>query len=533
MTRVFIPSVQQQAFFEWIEKGSGNAILEAVAGSGKTTTLIEGIARMRGSVAFASYNAAIAKEIKDKLEERGTDLSRVFSKTFHSYGLQAWKTAHPDLAARFNKNPKLMDTPEFRFKIHNLIDARIKDDLLPEHIPAAFRDFLLKAVTQAKNAAFGIRHSLDSLEHWRALIDRHELDVLLAGISVPPGVDLITEAVRHAVTILKASAALDETLIVFDDMLWAPLYHNVKVRQYDWVLIDESQDTNNARRILAHQMLKPGGRLVAVGDSRQAIYGFTGADADAMKLIESEFGTVALPLTVSFRCPKAVVRTARQWVTHIESHPDAIEGISTTISEQVFDQRLTQLEPTDVILCRNTKPLIQLAYRLIKARIGCRVEGREIGEELSTLASRWKATSLVVLRDRLLGFKEREIAKATAKGLDLKAQSIEDKVDSLLALIEGMPREATVSDLKLQIQRMFENTPGKEKAAPKLLTLSTIHKAKGREWDRVYWYGPNRWQPSPYAKQAWQLIQEDNLCYVACTRAKQELYQVHVAIPER
>lgn len=53
--------------------------------------------------------------------------------------------------------------------------------------------------------------------------------------------------------------------------------------------------------------------------------------------------------------------------------------------------------------------------------------------------------------------------------------------------------------------------------------LATVHKAKGLEADRVWWL--NRSQcPSRYAKKEWQMQQEANICYVAATRAKRELY---------
>jgi superfamily I DNA/RNA helicase len=54
------------------------------------------------------------------------------------------------------------------------------------------------------------------------------------------------------------------------------------------------------------------------------------------------------------------------------------------------------------------------------------------------------------------------------------------------------------------------------------LTLCTVHKAKGLEWNRVYILDEFL-MPSKYARQAWQQQQETNLQYVAVTRAKQEL----------
>ena len=85
--------------------------------------------------------------------------------------------------------------------------------------------------------------------------------------------------------------------------------------------------------------------------------------------------------------------------------------------------------------------------------------------------------------------------------------------------------DASVDQLSRKIATLFQDTEGSPR---KVLTLSTVHKAKGREWDRVYLYGRNRYMPSHYAKQAWEMQQENNLIYVAITRAKNELVEVEL-----
>jgi superfamily I DNA/RNA helicase len=68
---------------------------------------------------------------------------------------------------------------------------------------------------------------------------------------------------------------------------------------------------------------------------------------------------------------------------------------------------------------------------------------------------------------------------------------------------------------------------GSESRIP-TLTLCTIHRSKGREWQRVYLIGRNRYMPSSYARLDWELEQERNLMYVAVTRSKGELVEVRV-----
>jgi superfamily I DNA/RNA helicase len=287
------------------------------------------------------------------------------------------------------------------------------------------------------------------------------------------------------------------------------------VWQHDWVLVDEAQDTNATRRALALRMLKRGGRLVAVGDPRQAIYGFTGADSDALDLIAQAVSAVRLPLTVTYRCPKTVVAYAKQWVSHIEAAPTAPDG---EVRQNCDRKDLAKLAtPGDAVLCRFTAPLITNVYAFIAAGIPARVEGREIGEGLKALATRWKTDSLTQLGTYLEAYCEAETGKLRAKEKESKARALEDKVTCLSVIMKKVQeanRKATVADVLTQIDLIFADGTGPA------VTFSTIHKSKGREWNRVVWLLTG---PSPWARKDWERVQEENLCYVAATRAKQTL----------
>ena len=128
-------SPQQQAVFDWVSKGRGSAFVEAVAGAGKTTTIIEACKAMRGYVAFAAYNKKIASEIEAKAAEHALG-NRVSVGTFHRFGFSAWRKVAP------------------RAKL----DARGKQDAITADlaIPAEFCDFVHKLVSLAKNSAVGL-----------------------------------------------------------------------------------------------------------------------------------------------------------------------------------------------------------------------------------------------------------------------------------------------------------------------------------------------------------------------------------------
>lgn len=487
-------SQQQTGVFDWVRNGRGSAFVEAVAGAGKTTTIIEACKLMRGSVAFAAYNRKIAAEIKQKAIEQNLG-SQTRVGTFHSFGFTAWRKVAPNVR----------------------LDERAKQDAIAEQlcIPAELQNFVAKLVSLAKNSAIGLFGSPDDLSLWFAIIDHHDLaDELEDPKDVPVGIGFAQRA-------LALSREFAREIIDFDDMIYMPVITSCRVWQNDWLLVDEAQDINPARRALARKMLRPNGRAVFVGDRHQAIYGFTGADADAVNQIGKDFRCAMIPLTTTYRCPKAVVEAAREYVSHIEAHASAPEGIVRDAYES--DLIGAGLTVNDAILCRLTAPLVKMAFKLIKNGVGCHVEGRDIGAGLVKLATRWQRVKTVdALAKKLEAYAEAEIEKLNAKGQEVKAEAVADRVETLQVLMEGCQ---SIPDLVAKIEGLFSSD---EDGHEKTLTLSTVHKSKGREWSRVFILGFKEHMPSKFARQAWQMEQERNLIYVAFTRAKSELVLVTI-----
>lgn len=494
--KLFNPSPQQGDFFKWITDGSGSCVLEAVAGSGKTTTLIEALNLMQGTIFFGAYNKKIADEIAARAPKR----DGLIISTMHAAGFKAWRRMAPRVAVDGNKCRGI-----FR-------DAASRN---PTYAP--FEGAVLSLVSYAKQAAVGVTSSANDNTVWLNLIDHFDVETC----------DSDSLVIALAKKLLTKSIEADNKVIDFDDMIYAPLVHKVRPAEHDWVLIDEAQDTNASRRALALLMLKRGGRLVAVGDRHQAIYGFTGADADALDLIGSAVSAVQMPLTVTYRCPKSVVAHAKLFVNHIEAHESAPDGVVRGLSAGnpefgiPAETLVTSAKPGDAILCRFNAPIIQTAYSFIAAGIPAKVEGREIGSGLKTLARRWKVRSYHALLEKLDEYKERETSKFRAKEQESRAAGIDDKVECLKVLINRVsvidPKPTNVIDrLCTEIDTIFGDNVGKE-----CVILSTIHKSKGREFDRVFWL--NSSEISKWARQSWELEQEKNLKYVATTRAKKEL----------
>jgi DNA helicase-2/ATP-dependent DNA helicase PcrA len=490
-------SQQQNDLFNWAREGRGSTFVQARAGTGKTTTLI-GVCRVLRdmgvrSAALAAYNKKIADEIKGKLLAEGFTWKDVNVNTFHGHGYKPLRKVYPKA----------------------LLDDRVKRDELLRlaAVPPHVENFSLKLMSLAKNAAMGVFRDVDDVAAWHDLVEHHDLeDDLESPRYLQLGIDKSREMLRW-------SNEICDRLIMFDDMIYVPVLKRMRFWQNEWIMIDEAQDTNAIRRAMARMMLREDGRSMWVGDDRQAIYGFTGADADCLRIIQSEFGCDVHPLTKTYRCPRAVVAMAREYVPDIEAHPGAAEGVVRDLHETQLLDGSQNLRATDAVLCRKTAPLVSLAFALIKRGVACHVEGREIGDGLLKLAKRWKSVKTIdALRSKLDEWCEREVAKFMAKKKEGKAEQTRDRVDTLLALMDGC---SDLPCVEKKIETMFaDNAP--------TLTLSTVHKSKGREWPRVFVLGRRQFMPSSFARQQWQQVQEDNLIYVAYTRAQEELVLVDV-----
>jgi superfamily I DNA/RNA helicase len=257
---------------------------------------------------------------------------------------------------------------------------------------------------------------------------------------------------------------------------------------------------------------------VAVGDPRQAIYAFTGADSDAMDQIKEAFDCTDLELTITYRCPKAIVRHAQQWVSHIQAHDTAPEGEVVDMASQ---DALATVQKGDAILCRNTAPLVSMAFQLIRSGRAAHVEGKEIGKGLTTLTRKWWLDDAQEFLTRLRTWAAIEHEDLVSRQRGGAAAALMDKVETMEVLAEGC---ATVEDIRRKIGGIFEDTEKDD--AKKRITLATIHRAKGREWNTVYWFGHSTLCPSGYAKTREEKTQEENLQYVATTRAKKRLVLV-------
>lgn len=492
------PTPQQQAFIDALVGTTSNIALVARAGTGKTTTIMQGVAAYHAAfpnaeIVVCAFNAAIANEVKDRIKADGYPWQKVQGSTIHGLGFGL---------VRFIFKPKVDDK-----KVREIIRAR------NEPIFQTYGHQIEQLVKLAKQAGVGFFNDtpIGDAAVWHKLADHYDVN----GLDDTSEMDAVVEAAQD---VYRASLAQTD-IIDFDDMILFPLVKNLRVKfTKDLIILDEAQDLSRARQALARKFLKPGsGRMIVVGDDRQAIYGFSGADAEALENLTTDLQAITLPLTMTWRCPKAVIAEAQKIVPDIVSARDD-DGAVEHVEELPAD-----LQPVDAILCRNTAPLVTIAYSLIRRGVACKVEGRSIGDGLLNLVNRWKVNTVDALLTKIEAYREREVQKAMARGAETKIVEINDRCDTIKEICAAVTAKGQhdIGAVRQFITDLFaDDVRG-------MLTLATYHRSKGREWQRVFLWEHATRCPSKMARKPWQIHQENNLAYVAITRAKHTLTYVN------
>ena len=479
-------SPQQKSCVREAKESNQSLAINSVAGSGKTFTLGKVSQSLRGTGISTSFSRETTLELGNKISPSFP------ARTMHGIGKDAI-ASHFGKCQVDSKNQKthsfvkqtleeLAESPKLIFPILSLIDKAQTAGIVPEH-----HKYLIE----------------DTEENWITLAEKYD-------IRYSP---LIHHIARSAL-IHSNTLALKEQIISFNDMLYIPLFFPIRVLQHSIVIIDEAQDLSPIQHALLRKMLRRNGRIIAAGDKNQAIYAFRGALNDSFSKLSDEFQTKNLSLTVSFRCPQAVVTEAKIYVPEIESAPSAIVG--DVIHHE--ELRLTSLPRT--ILCRNNAPLIKTALKLFTKGHSVEVAGRDVGIGLKALTTRiasGRNSNLMKSSDflsRLLAWRGKELLRNPwAK------ERIKDKVETFMALSRVHP---TLGDIRKHIGSLYIDPRDKNRRTVEF-HFTTIHKAKGREWEEVLFLDP-KLIPSKYATTPQELQQERNLAYVGITRAQKILH---------
>ncbi|MEH2333769.1 UvrD-helicase domain-containing protein [Nostoc sp.] len=320
--------------------------------------------------------------------------------------------------------------------------------------------------------------------------------------------------------------AISEKKLDFTDQIWLAvkwrLHEQPWFKPYKYVLVDECQDLNPLQLELLLMLAGLTGRILAVGDPRQAIMGFAGADNQSYNNIVRLTRATELPLSICYRCPRSHVALVKSIFPYIpiEAAPDAIEGIIHRIESKDIEKLVKH---GDIIIARKTAPLVSLCIRLISQGIKATVKGRDVGEflkkELDQIA-KLPGYSFRFFNDAIEQYRQIKLQKyLNLDNEDELKQRLTDRLEAIATIYQSQPQATSIESLKYYIDELFsdENSP---------VTLSTIHKFKGGEGERIFIQKAGDMPMTWRNQQDWQLEQEENLLYVALTRSKSELFIV-------
>jgi len=502
----FTPSPYQKAVFVGVRDDPGSLIVEAVAGSGKTTTIVGAVRLIpkSESIMFCAFNKSIATELTQKLPDH------VNCCTLNSLGHRAWMR---HLNTRINLNTS---------KTYNILDSAQITGLYDKKAVRSVRYVVNQLVGFAKqsgivpNGITGVTGLVeDTDKNWYDIINHHHVDMNVkregkTGFEIREETKLKTKLALELARKVLAIGIRNRTEIDFNDQLFLPVVYGAKFPQNDVIFVDEAQDISHIQRVMLRRALKPEGRIIAVGDPAQAIYGFRGADSESLNNIATEFNAKRLPLSISYRCARAVVKEAQKYVSHIQAFEHAPEGKVEQMG--VYNPKtLDAFKPDDFVLCRNVAPLLKLAFALIGVKKPVTILGKDIGKTIAALIEKLGGKDIQDLRKKLMKWEKEETTRILERDPEASCEFIEQRADSVRTFI-NCSGEDTIKGVLESIDRLFSV---KSKDAVK---LSTIHKSKGLEAERVIILDEHL-IPSKYAVKPWQKEQENNLMYVAITRS--------------
>ena len=490
----FTPSEYQQKFFDWVENGVGNAVLEAYAGAGKTATLVSAMKLIPKDqkCLFIAFNKSIADELNEKIKS----LPNANARTMHSLGYAM---------IRRNLGNKI-EIDEYKYR--NYIKKHISELTTTEgeiRTQNQIDEYIDSIIMLTNYSRFNLAQT------------ENEINDIATKYDIPVSFDecLVTKKC------LEWGKEHYET-IDYTDMIWLCIELSLKPigLQFDWVFLDEAQDTSLMSIQMFLKCINRGGRFVATGDRKQAIYMFAGSSNDAFDFMVNYPNTMLFKLPITYRCGRKIVDLANMFVDNMIPKDDAVEG------EILEDVKLSEIKNGDMVLSRTKAPLVKLYSKLLKKGINCYIKGQDIGRKLidilnSTEEKKLNPTLLnkgvfVELYDKMFTERNKLMEK---RGLDFDdatlSTQIMEKYDDINTLLTLSDKCKSKTDLINKIDKIFqEESDG--------ICLSTIHKAKGLESDNVYIICRSA-MPSKLAKHKWEKEQELNLMYVAYTRAKNKL----------
>lgn len=468
----FTPTDEQLAVVDAAQSTTDNLIVSALAGAAKTSTLVLlGQALDKTQILCLAFNKKIAVEMQERLPENCTAM------TLNSLGHRVWADCVSQRLV-LNKD-KVYDLLTAKIKTLEKRDQQKAYDEMPE---------TLKMIESGKSAGY---IPTGMFKQAKRLMEDDDFFAWLEDAPSMQQEELIVSVTKESIEMAMKG------VIDFNDQILMPTVFPSMFPSYSLVMVDEAQDLSALNHATLRKLAKK--RLIAVGDENQAIYGFRGAHEESMGLLRESFNMQPLILSISFRCPQAVVREAQWRAPHMRFPDWAVEGKVEKLGEWNKDM----VPERCAIICRNNAPLFSMAIKLLKNGRYPQIIGNDIGKYLVKIMKKFGKNDLprseVFIEIGL--WIEEKLKKTRNPG------KVYDQAECLRIFAS---QGDTLGDAIAYAEHLF-NSQGP-------ILLMTGHKSKGLEYDIVFFLDEHLIDM--------EQGQERNLKYVIQTRAKKELYYV-------
>lgn len=437
---------------------------------GKTSTLemIEQAVDVR-PILYLVFNKRNAEEAEERM------LSTTTVRTFNSLGHRIWAKACA-------KNQLRVD-PKKSAELLREIIKEVKDRPTQGLIWSVFWE-VIHAVGMAKAVGYVPEEKYQNAQR---LIDR-------AGFhsSLEEDPDDFTSDLIDALLIRSIKASYDGW-IDYNDQLYMPALFGGTYPRFPLVMVDECQDLSPINHAMLSKLLAKG-RLCAVGDRWQNIYGFRGAKAHSIEDLVATYSCQQADLSVSFRCPSEIVKAARWRVPNFKwikegGHAEALRSLV-----------VASMPDNATVICRNNAPALRCAFGLLSSGRSVSIAGSDIGPKLIAMMKK-------------LG--DGNLSKSTVLGLidDWEAEKLAKEsitASDMAACMRIFANHGNTLDTAISYAEHLFAQKGS-------IRLLTGHKAKGLEFDTVYFLDPHLCGDGE---------QDLNLRYVIQTRSKDRLFEI-------
>lgn len=499
----FAPDVDQQACIDALD---GVFIVIAGPGSGKTTVVTKRFLNllMHGVSEKDILSLTFTAEAAQEMAKRSgiVDAKNVF-RTFHSLVLELMQKEREHVP--FKMTPAILP---WEFEDYELRQA------LAKTYPVIGRgDKLKEYIEQQKNQGISPEQSLENA----------------------PGANYFYAlAYRDYERRCREEGWLDYGSLMDEAVKLLETNEEVRNRyKKRYIQVDEAQDCDQVQhRLIA---LLSTGNILFVGDENQCLYEWRSARPDDLSCLKNKYpGVRMMYLGTNYRSTGALVEMIKEitpvdngLASHMRTSNEYGEKPTFTAYQNDYEEAANVLEKIadparTAVLARTNRQLFRYQQLCFSKGIQCKVLGKKDfweQNEVKKLLALAKTSSFpdgytapMILK--ALTIQHRLLEKYRWSGNPLDS----DPADNLESLYKLAAKHATIKDLLDNIRRI---TYGKRGATTKALTLATIHQAKGKEFDHVFFVGVTE-GILPHSKS--NHVEEKRIWFVGVSRAAKRLH---------